>query len=142
MGRLLSLFPPLSQLRQDVDRLLDADALPEPFDGGFRTPALNIWEAVDTAYVEAELPGVPLNQIEVLVCGGELTVRGERKVTEPQGAIWHRRERLAGPFSRTVSIPWDIDADKVQAKMTVGVLTVTLPKSERSRPRKVNVSAT
>jgi HSP20 family protein len=141
MGRLFSLFPPLTQLRDEVDRLLDVDtgAFAEPFDAGFGAPALNTWEVGDTAFVEAELPGVKQDQIEVSVCGGELTLRGERKITDPPGAIWHRRERPRGPFSRTVALPWEIQTDKVQAKMADGVLTVTLPKSERSRARKVDV---
>jgi HSP20 family protein len=141
MGRLFSLFPPLTQLREDVDRLLDVDAgaFAEPFDGGFGAPALNTWEVGDTAFVEAELPGAKQDQIEVSVCGGELTLRGERKIADTQGATWHRRERPRGTFSRTVALPWEIQADRVQAKLTDGVLTVTLPKSERSRARKVNV---
>ena len=141
MGRLFSLFPPLTQLRDDVERLLDVDAgaVAEPFDAGFGAPAINTWEVGDTAFVEAELPGVTQDQIEVSVCGGELMVRGERKTTDPAGAAWHRRERPRGPFSRTVALPWDIQADKVQAKMADGVLTITLPKSERSRARKVSV---
>jgi HSP20 family protein len=102
---------------------------------------VNVWDDGDSGYVEAELPGLTLDNIEVYVQGNQLTLAGTRQIPEPQGARWYRRERSQGSFSRTITLPWDIDADKVEAKFQEGVLTIRLPKSEHAKPRKVTVRA-
>jgi len=139
--RMMHDFAPLFRLQNEMNRWMegffeDAPAV-RPY--GSRYPALNTWEDGDNAWVEAELPGLGLADVEVLVNGGEVTINGERKLGEPQGATWHRRERSHGRFSRTLTLPWDVDADKVHATLRDGVLTVQLPKAETARPKKVKV---
>jgi HSP20 family protein len=103
-------------------------------------PPLNIWDDAECLYVEAELPGLELSDLEILVGGSnQLTIKGERKVPAlPQGA-WHRQERGYGMFSRTVELPFDVDADKVSAAFRHGVLRVTLPKREEVKTRRIQV---
>ena len=148
MGRLTSLFSPLAELQREMDRMFEAPfagALAPPrFTAGVGNaragaPALNVWEDEGSAYVEAELPGLTLEDVEVLAADGELTIGGRRKAAEPQGATCHRRERPAGQFRRTVTLPWEIDAAKVEARLSDGVLTIKLPKAESAKPRKVAV---
>jgi HSP20 family protein len=142
LGTMMNDFAPLMQLQSEVNRLFDSLFETAPAVRGYSAayPGVNIWEDGDAAYLEAELPGVTMDDIEVLVTGNEVTINGERKISEPEGgASYRRRERGGGRFSRTLSLPWDIDAAKVEATLHDGVLTVTLPKCESCKPRKVKV---
>jgi len=105
-------------------------------------PAVNVWEEGDNVHAEAELPGVKSDQIEVYVTdGNQLTLQGERKPETPEGGLWHRQERGFGKFSRTLTLPFAVDADKVEAKFENGVLHVVLPKTPEAKPRKIEVRA-
>ena len=104
-------------------------------------PAVNITEDADKFYVRAELPGIAAGEIDVQVNGRNLTISGERKASlENSDARYHRRERETGKFSRVIGLPGDIDAQKVEAAMAKGVLTVTLAKPEASKPRQIAVN--
>lgn len=106
--------------------------------GGF--PAMNLWEDGDAILLEAELPGLALADLEIFVTGGnQLTVKGERKQAAPEKALWHRQERSAGKFARSLALPFPVDPDKVEAKFENGVLSVRLGKHESARPRKITV---
>lgn len=105
--------------------------------GGF--PALNMWEEDDQLHVEAELPGMKIKDLEVTVHGNELTIKGERSYESKDGERHHRRERAVGAFVRMLTLPVPVDANKVQASLKDGVLSVTLPKTEAAKPRKIEV---
>src|SRR5687768_6828123 len=143
LTRMMNDFAPLFRLHNEMNRWTEGffDDAPVARPYGPAYPALNTWEDADNAWVEAELPGLGLDDIEVLVNGGEVTINGQRKLGEPEGAAWHRRERSHGRFSRTLTLPWDVDADKVHAALHDGVLTVQLPKAETAKPRKVKVTS-
>jgi len=126
------MFGPLSELTNRLDWLR------EDLEPAF-LPPLNVWEAGDTLKVEVEIPGVKLEDVEVSFDKGELTIKGEKKVAIQESAMLHRRERLAGTFTRTMTVPWEIKADQVSAELKDGILTVTLPKAEAAKPRKVAV---
>lgn len=103
-------------------------------------PAINITEDAGAFYVSAELPGVKSADLEINVTSNQLTLAGERKISqEAADARYHRREREAGRFSRAVALPGDIDADHVKAKLVDGVLTITIPKAEKARPKQIKV---
>jgi HSP20 family protein len=104
-------------------------------------PALNVWEDGDNLYVEAELPGVKSESLDVTVVGDELTIKGERSAISEDGVTYHRRERGTGSFTRVVRLPVDVDANQVDASLANGVLLIKLPKSEAAKPRKVQVKA-
>ena len=102
-------------------------------------PPLNVGEDDQNYYAEAELPGMPLDALEIFVAeGNQLTIQGERKPADKTGA-WHRQERGFGTFCRTLKLPGEVDADKVEAKLEQGVLRVVLPKSEKARPRRIAI---
>lgn len=140
---MLSPFHPLNRLREELDPLFDGVLDDFPF--AFRTarayPALNVWEDGENFFAEAEVPGLSMDDLEVLVIGNELTIKGQRKDTQPEGATFHRRERGVGTFTRTLHLPSELNPDKVQAKLVDGVLTITLPKGERAKVRKIKVKA-
>jgi HSP20 family protein len=136
---------PLARLRTEMDTLLDGflgdSAKIDPFGilRGRAFPALNIWEDERNLCAEAELPGVDIKDVDLRVVGNELTIKGQRKAGAGEGVSYHRRERGAGEFSRTVVLPVDVNAEKVEAKMADGVLAVTLPKAEAAKARRIDV---
>ena len=134
-------FAPLMRLQNQMNRLFENffEDMPAQRGYGASYPGVNLWEEGDAAWIETELPGASMDDIEVLVSGNEVTINGERKIAEVPNATYHRRERGTGRFSRTLTLPWEIDAEKVEAKLHDGVLSIMLPKSESSKPKKVKV---
>lgn len=105
-------------------------------------PPLNVWEDENALYVEAELPGMSLDDLEIFVTGhNQLTIRGERKAPQVEGGTWHRRERAFGTFSRVITLPVEVEPDKVEATFHNGVLRIVLPKTAAARTRKIPVKA-
>ena len=103
---------------------------------------MNVWEDNDTVFVEAELPGLDLKDLEIYVTGrNQLTLKGERKQNPPEQAVWHREERGTGSFARVLTLPVQVDADKVDARFENGVLLVKLAKHEAAKPRKITVKS-
>jgi len=103
-------------------------------------PLINLTEDTDNYYVRAELPGMKAEDLDIQVVGRNLSISGERKIeSEGENVKYHRREREAGKFSRIVGLPGDIDADKVEAKIENGLLTVTVPKAEAAKPKQIAV---
>lgn len=104
-------------------------------------PPVNIRGDNDKVYAEAELPGMQLEQLEIYVTeGNQLTIQGERRQRELDKGDWFGQERGFGSFSRTIVLPVNVDADKVEACIEHGVLLVTLPKSEAAKPRRISVN--
>lgn len=142
--RMANPFAALNQLQREMNRLFDGYGL--RLNGGTAPraatfPALNVWEDGDALYAEAELPGVKQDDLEVYAVGNELTIKGSRKPREGESLSFHRRERGTGEFTRVITLPVDIAAEKVAAGLKDGVLTVTLPKAEEMKPRKITVKA-
>jgi len=132
----------LHQFQDEMNRLIDRWGNGNPFAGPAAFPPLNVWEEDDQVHVTAELPGLNLNDLEMYVTGGnQLTLKGERKPCTPEKGVWHRQERAFGSFSRSLTLPFAVDADKVEARLENGVLQVKLTKHESARPRKIPVKA-
>jgi len=133
-----------NQLQNEVNHLferMNLDRLSWPGLGG-TYPPVNVWEEGDNVYAEAELPGMQLDYLEVYVSdGNQLTIQGERQPVASEKGVWHRQERGFGKFSRVLTLPVVVDADKVEARFDQGVLRVTMPKSEAARPRRITVKA-
>lgn len=104
----------------------------------FVSPAVNIFETKDGYVVEAEMPGVTKDGLEVTLEGNEITILGHRKADAPAGQVLFS-ECANADFRRVFEMDPAIDTGKVSAKMNQGVLTLTLPKSERVKPRKISV---
>jgi HSP20 family protein len=134
-------FADLDNMRRQMDRLFDAYRdRPVGRAGAGVFPSVNITEDVEAYYVSAELPGVKTADLELNVTANQLTLAGERTIPEEAADVrYHRREREAGRFSRAIAMPGDVDADRVKAKLVDGVLTVTVPKAEKAKPRQITV---
>jgi HSP20 family protein len=133
----------MGRLHDEMNRLFDRWGVDGPQSRGRGAyPQLNLWEDDENFYVEAEMPGLDLNDLEMFVTTeNQLNIKGERKRPEPGTGTWHRRERGYGEFSRTVELPGFVDSEKVTAKLTDGVLTITLPKRDEGKPRRIEVKA-
>ena len=144
-------WQPLSDVRTEVNRLQnEMNRLLGRFDlgeavaaaTGTAYPALNLWEDDETLYVEAELPGLELTDLEIYVNGSnQLSIQGERKQPSVECSTWHRQERDYGKFSRLFKLPSDVNADDVRATLKEGILTIALPKREEAKPRRISVKA-
>lgn len=109
-------------------------------DGEFWHPSIDLSETEESYNLKAELPGINPDEISIEVNDNVLTLSGERKeekVSDKENC--HVREMLYGKFSRSVSLPVPIDAEKIKAKFESGVLKVTIPKSEKVKPRKIEI---
>ena len=104
------------------------------------SPPVDIEEADDAYIVEAEVPGVNRDDVNIEGVGNELTISGEIKEKERVGIV-RRRTRRTGRFEYHVTLPAAVDSDKIDAKLDNGVLTVRIPKSERAQRRKIEVKS-
>lgn len=103
-------------------------------------PAINITEDKEKYYVRTELPGIKSDAIKLEIIGRNLTIAGERQIhSEGENARYHRKEREAGRFSRVISLPGDIEVNKVEAKLINGLLTVAIAKAEAAMPKQITV---
>jgi HSP20 family protein len=139
----LNVRSPFTSLRDQFGRLFDI-AFPTREARelwGDWSPALDAFEDKEKYTVSVELPGLKKEDIAVSVHDGVLTVSGERKTeTDLKDGIVHRTERYYGKFTRSVSLPSTVRADKVSAAYKDGVLTVEVPKAEEARPKTIPVS--
>jgi HSP20 family protein len=105
-------------------------------------PLLNLWEDDNNLYVEAELPELELSDLEISVDGdNQLSIKGEHRRAEQEKGMCHRHERGHGNFSRIGELPQYVDSDKVTAELKHGVLTITLPKRQEAKARRIEVKA-
>jgi HSP20 family protein len=105
-------------------------------------PAIEVFEKEDKFVVKAELPGMKEEDIDISVVGDALTIKGERKAeSEVKEEDYYCCERSYGSFSRSIAVPSDVDAKKIEASYEDGVLEVSLPKAPEVKPKKVAVSA-
>lgn len=131
-----SLWGELERLQSEMERIYTD--IKRPFVGGF--PALNVWTSDEGAMVTAELPGISIDDIDISVAGSGLTLSGRRSLPDTE-ARYHRQERDAGSFTRSIDLPFKVDGDKVDASFSNGVLSVKLPRAEEDKPRKIKVKA-
>ena len=125
----------LRRLQEEMDRLTRSATTPQGF------PAINVYAHQDGIVITAELPGVKEDELDITVHRDTVTLRGQRQ-DQPEGAQgYHRRERRSGPFGRTFSLPFQVDPERVEAKLRNGILTVTLHRHEHDNPKRIQVSA-
>jgi HSP20 family protein len=106
-------------------------------------PPVNVWYNGETALAKAELPGVNAESLDISVVNDTLTLKGSRAgeldSAQAETAQWLRRERPVGEFTRAVKLPFRVESEKVSAAFNNGVLTLTLPRAEADKPRKIAV---
>jgi len=135
-------FREMNQLRRAMDRVFD-DTLERryaDFEQNVSALALDVLENEDAFLVKATIPGIDPGDLDITYNNDTLTIQGEMKQEEEQeNERYHLRERFYGKFYRQVRLPSAVDANAIQAHYEQGVLTLTLPKSEAVKPRKITV---
>lgn len=105
------------------------------------TPAVDIRETEDAYEVTAELPGMKKDEVEITLENNLLRLSGERSFEKDTSKeSYHRMERVYGSFSRAFSLPQRVDSEKVTAAFADGILTVTVPKADEAKPRKIDIA--
>lgn len=134
----------MSTMRNTLDRLFNERLFDMPLMWE-RNPesmslALDVAEETDKYIVKASVPGVKPEEVEITVTDNVLTIKGETKEdTEIKEENYHLRERRYGSFMRSVTLPAPVNADKIEAVHENGVITLTLPKSESVKPKKIEL---
>jgi HSP20 family protein len=134
-------FQELERMRQDMDRLFGqvAGRAYWPIHAGV-FPLVNVTENEDHFYIQSEIPGMKSEDINISATGRNLTISGERKIaSEGENVRYHRREREDGQFSRVVTLPGDIQVNKIEASYIDGILNVKIPKAEEAKPKQIMV---
>ncbi len=136
-------FREMVSMRRAVDRLME-NSLGEEWDQQARewSLALDVIENEDSYLIKATVPGVKPEDLEITFNKGMLTIRGELKdeAEQTQGQ-YHLRERRYGAFSRSVTMPANVKADDIQADYQGGILTLSLPKAEEAKPKRIQVGS-
>jgi len=136
-------FQDVLSLREAMSQLMEESFVqPTAAQGGKNfVPALDLSETAEGYLVEAALPGVKPEDVEITVENNVLTIKGEtRQEVDEQKRNFHRVERRFGAFQRTIGLPTTVKADAIQASLTNGVLRLEIPKAEEVKPRKISVS--
>lgn len=130
----MATYDPFRELDRFASSLLDTRRGP-------RRMPMDLYRDGDHYVLSADLPGIDPGSVDIDVDGQLLTIRAERTLTEGQGVKWITRERDAASFLRQLNLGQGIDTDGIAATYSNGVLTVTIPVSEKAKPRKVQVVA-
>ena len=128
-------FESLRGLQREMNRLFESA-------GEDAFPSVNIYGKEDEVLLTAELPGMEPADINLSVEGDTIRIEGERKnETHTDLKTWHRRERGSGKFVRAFRLPYDVDTSKISAKYKNGVLSVSMPRAEASKPKKISIAS-
>lgn len=134
-------FTDFDLLRREMLRLFDSvSGDPQSEAGAGVFPPLNITQDNDNFYLRAEVPGIEPKELQITALRNRVSLAGKRSIQrEHERASYHRRERPEGVFNRTVTLPGEVDAGRVEARYADGILTLTLPKAEEAKPRQITV---
>jgi len=108
--------------------------------GGGSYPPLNAFRKGEDFVLVAELPGVDRDDLDIQVKGNTVRLSGRKTPKYPENVGLHRRERPFGRFDRALTLPIEVDPERVQASYRDGVLAILLPRAERDKPRKIQLS--
>ena len=138
------LFSELSRMQQEMNRFFDeffGERRSELEEGAWM-PSVDVSETKTELKVRAELPGMTHDDIELNLQDNVLTLKGEKKQEKKEEKEdYQRTECCYGSFTRSFTLPASVDQDNVQATFKDGILEITLPKSEKAKPKKISISA-
>ncbi|MBI2331206.1 MAG: Hsp20/alpha crystallin family protein [Chloroflexi bacterium] len=127
-----------------MDRLFD-DAFTRPFSlngNNWSVPAVDMYQTDNEVVVKAALPGIKADEVQINVTGEVLTLKGEtRQENDKNEKAYHIHEQRWGAFERSIVLPVGVIADKAKAEFENGILTITLPKAEESKPKLISIKS-
>ena len=129
-------------LRREMNRLFGEGGTERPrVQSPTAFPRIGLFDSKEQLVLRAEVPGMAEGDLEITVDEATLSLRGTRRVQLPEGYSVHRQERAEATFARSFALPCKVDADKSQAALKNGVLTLVLPKAPEVKPRQISVRA-
>jgi HSP20 family protein len=133
-------FDALLNLQRALDATQTSDWLRDLTTSRGPFPPINVFQQGDDILAIIELPGVNKNDLQIQAKDNTIRISGRKEVDYPKEASLHRRERIAGEFDRTLSLPVQIDPDGIKAEYREGILALFLPRAESDKPRSINIT--
>lgn len=137
------MFSTMNLLHSRINRLFPDFDRSFSTDSGWRiaegTPKTNMYDLGDKLQIIAEIPGVAKEDLDIRIQGNYLELSGSRKSDAPEGYKAHRIERGSSSFTRSFTLPADVDSNRVEAVLKDGILTMNLPKAEAAKPKQISV---
>jgi HSP20 family protein len=130
----------LLQLQQALDSFRTSPWLGTSTSGAGGFPPLNVFSTGDDIVIVAEAPGLKKDELDIQVKGRTIQITGAKTVAYGDRVSLHRRERMSGRFSRSLNLPVEIDADKVNAEYRDGMLAIFLPRAAYDKPRSIKIT--
>ncbi len=136
-----SLWNEIADFEREIDRVFDSSPNASTAAAQTFAPAIDVLENGENTVLVAELPGVSKEDVKITLENDVVTIRGSRKSNAlPEKAQWIRSEIRAGDFARSVRLPKGVDAAKISAEITNGILKIVLPKAEEVKPREIRIN--
>ena len=132
-------FNTLLGLQEALEAFRTSGWLQSSPSGGGSYPPLNVFRKGDDFVLIAEVPGISRTDLDLQIKGRTIRLSGTKTVKYPEKSSVHRRERLAGRFDRSVTLPIEIDPEGVKAECRDGILALSLPRAERDKPRSIKI---
>jgi len=132
-------FDVLLNLQRALEARIESDWLQNRTTAQGPFPPINVFQQGDDILAIIELPGINKNDLQIQVKENAIRISGRKDVNLPEGTSMHRRERISGDFDRTLSLPVQLDPDGIKAEYRNGILALFLPRSERDKPRTIQI---
>ena len=133
-------LPILGSFRDELNKFFSSYGRKGLLETGMVVPPLDVSETEENVIIKAEVPGIEPKDIDISVSGDTLTIKGEKKAEkEEKGKNYHFIERSYGSFSRAIPLPASVKFEQIKAEYKKGILEITLPKSEKSKAKKIPV---
>ncbi len=138
------MFTAMDLLRSKLDRMYSNTDTGYGEGSGWRVvggfPRTNMYDNGDSFTVIAEMPGVAKEDLEIRIQGNYLELTGSRKSQAPEGYKSHRIERDSSSFTKSFTLGADVDADRIEAVLKDGLLTLVMPKAESAKPKQITIN--
>src|SRR5581483_8142557 len=133
-------FETLFNLQRALEARRASDWLESQTTGDGPFPPVNVFQQGDDLLAVIELPGIDKSSLQIEAKENMIRIAGKKAVSYPEGVSLHRRERVAGEFDRSISLPVQLEPDRIEAEYRDGILALFLPRSERDKPRTITIS--
>jgi HSP20 family protein len=133
-------FDALLRFQRALEQRLDSDWLENATSGVGAFPPINVFQQGGDFIAIIEMPGLHRNTLDLEVRGNAIRISGKKTIDYGSNASVHRRERVAGSFDRTISLPVKLDPDRVTAEYQDGMLTLSLPRAESDKPKAIKIN--
>ena len=133
-------FEALFEFQRALESRLESDWLRGATAGTGAFPPINVFQQGDDLVAILELPGIDKNGLQLEAKNNTIRISGRKEIVYDEGTSVHRRERHSGTFDRTLTVPIQVDADRVKAEYRDGVLALFIPRAESDKPRTININ--